>query len=173
MTGVMMNELESNIVQWVSDVEKNGRHSRAIIIHEFINKGYPFNDIEAAIDNMLKQNVIQMNDGWVDFVYFDDKASVENVLPYDKLVQEVLNQAGSVTGRLPAVQNPEVHSPSHYTRGGIEVIDFIEAKGLNFHLGNVVKYVSRAGFKKDAKVQDLEKAMWYLTREINRIKASA
>lgn len=67
--------------------------------------------------------------------------------------------------------NPEVHSPSHYTRGGIETIDFIEAKGLGFHLGNVVKYVSRAGFKQDAKIQDLEKAMWYLNREIARLKS--
>jgi hypothetical protein len=67
-------------------------------------------------------------------------------------------------------QNPAVHSPSHYTRGGIETIDFIEAKGLNFHLGNTVKYVSRAGYKQDALLQDLEKALWYLTREINRLK---
>jgi hypothetical protein len=67
-------------------------------------------------------------------------------------------------------KNPAVHSPSHYTRGGIETIDFIEAKGLNFHLGNTVKYVSRAGYKQDALLQDLEKALWYLTREINRLK---
>ena len=67
-------------------------------------------------------------------------------------------------------RNPAVYSPSHYTRGGIETIDFIEAKGLGFHLGNVVKYVSRAGFKQDAEVQDLEKARWYLDREIKRLK---
>lgn len=66
-------------------------------------------------------------------------------------------------------KNKAVHSPSHYTRGGIETIDFIEAKGLGFHLGNTVKYVSRAGFKEDATLQDLEKAMWYLIREINRL----
>lgn len=67
-------------------------------------------------------------------------------------------------------RNPAVYSPSHYTRGGIETIDFIEAKGLGFHLGNVVKYVSRAGYKQDAEVQDLEKARWYLDREIGRLK---
>lgn len=66
-------------------------------------------------------------------------------------------------------RNVAVHHPDHYTRGGIETIDFIEAKGLGFHLGNTVKYVSRAGFKQDAKIQDLEKAMWYLVREINRL----
>lgn len=56
-------------------------------------------------------------------------------------------------------------NPQHYTSGGIETIDFIEAKELNFHLGNVVKYVSRAG-KKGDRTEDLKKALWYLMREI-------
>ena len=64
-----------------------------------------------------------------------------------------------------------VNHPSHYTDGGIETIDYIEAKQLSYHLGNVVKYVSRAG-KKGATLEDLEKAQWYLTREINRVKGS-
>jgi hypothetical protein len=61
-----------------------------------------------------------------------------------------------------------VNHPDHYKIGGIETIDYIEAKELNYHLGNVVKYVSRAG-KKGDKLQDLQKAQWYLTREINRV----
>lgn len=65
-----------------------------------------------------------------------------------------------------------VNHPSHYTAGGIETIDFIEAKQLNYHLGNVVKYVSRAGKKTDH-IQDLEKAAWYLNREITRLKGQA
>lgn len=60
-----------------------------------------------------------------------------------------------------------VNHPPHYTSGGIETIDFIEAKKLNYNLGNVVKYVTRADLK-GAKKQDLEKAMWYLRREIER-----
>ena len=64
-----------------------------------------------------------------------------------------------------------INSPSHYTDGGIETIDFIEAKGLNYHLGNVVKYVSRAGKKDPAKkLEDLKKARWYLEREIGRVQ---
>ena len=66
-----------------------------------------------------------------------------------------------------------INHPQHYTLGKIEVIDFIEDKGLNFNLGNVVKYVARAGHKKssgksmDAKaLEDLKKAQWYLNREI-------
>ena len=59
-----------------------------------------------------------------------------------------------------------VNHPPHYKTGGIETIDFIEAKDLNYRLGNVVKYVSRAGRKNSDPVQDLEKAAWYLQREI-------
>lgn len=63
-----------------------------------------------------------------------------------------------------------VNKPAHYTDGNIEVIDFIEDKKLGFHLGNAVKYISRAGKKDPAKtVEDLQKAKWYLEREINRI----
>ena len=64
-----------------------------------------------------------------------------------------------------------VDHPSHYTDGKIEVIDFIEDKKLNYHRGNAIKYISRAG-KKDKKkeIEDLQKAIWYLNREINRLK---
>ncbi len=69
------------------------------------------------------------------------------------------------------LMNDTVNHPSHYTDGKIEVIDFIEDKGLNFHRGNAVKYIARAGKKdKYKEVEDLEKAVWYLNREINRLK---
>ena len=58
-----------------------------------------------------------------------------------------------------------VNHPAHYKVGGIETIDFIEAKGLNYHLGNVVKYITRADYKGD-RIENLKKAQWYLTREI-------
>ena len=60
-----------------------------------------------------------------------------------------------------------VNHPAHYNSGKIEVIDYIEDQQLNFCLGNVVKYVSRAGKKDPQKKQeDLEKALWYLEREL-------
>ena len=58
-----------------------------------------------------------------------------------------------------------VNHPAHYKVGGIETIDFIEAKGLTYHLGNAVKYISRADHKGNRK-QDLEKAKWYIDRAI-------
>lgn len=64
-----------------------------------------------------------------------------------------------------------VNHPPHYKAGGIETLDFIEAKDLNFRLGNVVKYVSRAGRKPDSDpLKDLEKAAFYLKREIDARK---
>jgi len=59
-----------------------------------------------------------------------------------------------------------VNHPPHYTDGGIETIDFIEAKKLDYHLGNAVKYITRAGKKADA-LEDLKKAQWYLNRAID------
>jgi hypothetical protein len=58
-----------------------------------------------------------------------------------------------------------VNHPPHYTQGGIETIDFIEAKNLNYNLGNAVKYITRADHKGN-RLQDLQKAKWYIEREI-------
>lgn len=58
-----------------------------------------------------------------------------------------------------------VNHPSHYKVGGIETIDFIEAKDLGYHLGNVIKYISRADHK-DEKLENLKKAQWYLNRAV-------
>ncbi len=60
-----------------------------------------------------------------------------------------------------------VNKPLHYTTGGVETLDFIEAKDLNYRLGNVVKYVARAGKKYTDPIEDLKKARFYLDREIN------
>jgi hypothetical protein len=60
-----------------------------------------------------------------------------------------------------------VNHPSHYVVGGIETIDFIEAKKLNYNLGNVVKYISRADYK-GSRHENLKKALWYLNRELGR-----
>lgn len=61
-----------------------------------------------------------------------------------------------------------VNHPDHYKVGGIETIDFIEAKKLNYNMGNAVKYISRAEHKGNKK-QDLEKAIWYINRELGKL----
>ena len=56
--------------------------------------------------------------------------------------------------------------PTYYQRGSIDVWHFIRDQELNFHLGNAIKYICRAGHK-DSKTQDLEKAIHYLENELH------
>ena len=85
----------------------------------------------------------------------------------------VWKQATTSTSAEPVKQDV-VNHPAHYKTGGIETIDFIEAKQLTYNLGNVVKYITRAGVKNKAThIEDLEKAAWYLNREIANLKGGA
>tara|TARA_Y100001951_G_C11072781_1_gene147023 strand:+ start:59 stop:310 length:252 start_codon:yes stop_codon:yes gene_type:complete len=59
--------------------------------------------------------------------------------------------------------------PTYYKRGSSDVWNFIRDQGLNFHLGNAIKYICRAGYK-DSKIQDLEKAIHYLENELEHEK---
>jgi hypothetical protein len=71
-------------------------------------------------------------------------------------------------------ESDPVNHPSHYTKGKIEVADFIADQKLNFDRGNAVKYVCRAGSKDpDKEIQDLEKAIWYINHEIKMLKGDA
>lgn len=71
-------------------------------------------------------------------------------------------------------ESDPINHPAHYTQSGIESIAVIEAWQLGFCLGNVVKYICRAGRKPGADLLgDLKKARWYLDREIQRIEAEA
>lgn len=85
---------------------------------------------------------------------------------FGTICQKALVDYSKASGLVAAVEHP-----AHYNQGGIETIDAIEAWGLDFHLGCVVKYISRAGKKDPAKKQeDLMKARWYLERAISRCK---
>ncbi len=80
----------------------------------------------------------------------NDKMDIINCIPNDKMNKDVVNH------------------PSHYNQGKFEVIDVIEDWNLGFNLGNCIKYIGRAGHKDDI-IQDLNKAKWYLEREIKRL----
>lgn len=66
-------------------------------------------------------------------------------------------------------KNDMVNSPEHYTFGGIETLDFIIAKELDFCEANVIKYVSRAKHKGN-ELQDLKKAQFYLNKAISQLE---
>jgi hypothetical protein len=61
-----------------------------------------------------------------------------------------------------------VDHPGHYNKGEIEAIEVIEDWNLDFHCGNVVKYIARHKHKKDAS-KDIEKALWYLERYLDKL----
>ena len=73
---------------------------------------------------------------------------------------------GAMEKELPVTMHDPVNHPAHYKVGGIETIDFIEAKRLNYNMGNAVKYITRADHKGNRR-EDLEKAIWYLNRELD------
>lgn len=94
----------------------------------------------------------------------------------------ILNQKGNVKLKVYMIMNEQkadsVNHPAHYTwlkeLCGIEVIDI--TRHMNFCLGNSIKYILRAGHKKDSsltdtekQIEDLNKAIWYLKDEIKRI----
>jgi hypothetical protein len=99
-----------------------------------------------------------------------EKAATRYDEAWDSAVAKSPDQLAQLLPPAPVmVYGPDmVNKPPHYTYGGIETIDFIEAKDLNYNLGNVVKYVTRSGLK-GTRIEDLKKAVWYLEREINAL----
>ncbi len=76
----------------------------------------------------------------------------------------------AVTPHVFEVEKIDHVNPSHYTHGGIDTWDFLDAKELNYRLSNVVKYVVRAPHKGE-ELTDLKKAQAYLNREIKRVES--
>jgi hypothetical protein len=98
----------------------------------------------------------------------EEKAPQEGEM-LSKLIYDVSQRRAKIRMMQGGEEKETVNHPPHYKVGGIETIDFIEAKKLNYNLGNVVKYLTRADHK-GSKLEDLRKAQWYLTREINSTK---
>lgn len=94
------------------------------------------------------------------------KVNTQYVYVIRNLMKKEKSPAPAGTETTPAPAPDMVNHPPHYTTGGIETIDFIEAKKLDYHLGNVVKYVTRADNK--GGMEDLLKARWYLNRAIEK-----
>ena len=96
------------------------------------------------------------------------QSAVERLAPTIPTEEEIA-KANAIRKDIVAQHHTDmVNHPPHYKAGGIETIDFIEAKELDYHLGNVIKYVSRADHKGN-KLEDLKKAQWYLARAIEKL----
>jgi len=89
-------------------------------------------------------------------------------------VKETLEQKLDAVLDDNSVLDDPISHPAHYCDGGIETLDFIVAKKLDFFLGQVCKYISRAGKKDPAKeLEDLKKAQFYLNRKIELMEKEA
>jgi hypothetical protein len=114
---------------------------------------------------------------------YQRKAKLKSAAPKDKgqwkavavgtskksVFQKPSTLAPNAVASMALYADDKVNSPSHYKVGGIETIDFIEAKQLGYHLGNVIKYISRADHKDD-KLENLKKAQWYLNRAVSQLE---
>jgi tRNA A37 threonylcarbamoyladenosine modification protein TsaB len=109
------------------------------------------------------------------------KAVISNAEIRDRLATLPTVRTHPVTGKLLMQGGADivtkhhtdmVNEPPHYKTGGIETIDFIEAKKLDYNLGNAVKYITRADHKGD-RHEDLCKARWYLNRAIASVSNNA
>ena len=105
--------------------------------------------------------------------YYMYDTQLEKVPPVDissfknAPIQQVLDMAVGIEGIIP--KSDMVNHPAHYTMGKYEVIDVIEDWKLSYPLGNAVKYIARSEHKGN-KVQDLEKAIFYIKREIKKLE---
>ena len=116
--------------------------------------------ISYTLDASSKDRLV-FKDGWLTGVIVYKKDTADNDFLYspDSPVHKPTEAEDLVD---------VVNHPSHYTQYlGLEVIDLTEQ--MNFNKGNAVKYITRSGFK-SSEIEDLEKAAWYIAREISRVK---
>jgi len=108
----------------------------------------------------------------VERIQSSDEKPIDNSIPEFLKAQEGPLGRDTFAAWIASKPENDPINPNHYKQHGIETIDIIEAWELNYRLGNVVKYISRAGLKGSTTVtnmylEDLKKARWYLDREIS------
>lgn len=130
-------------------------------IRNFLAKGLPVPQIAKKLDISTNFVHVVKNNA-------EKKAELEKAAEENKSYTREQTILDNIWDK---IDNDMVNHPPHYKVGGIETIEFIEAKDLNFYLANVVKYVSRAGKKSaSTELEDLRKAQWYLDRYILRLE---
>jgi len=163
--------MKRNKTEQVIELCKQGLTPAEIIKKTGLSKSYVYNvrskhkaEIEAKPKAKVKIKSLTMSEiGLRDALA---KARGESVTQH---INKIRMQVSPTTNVVKPYSTDMVNNPPHYTTGGIETIDFIEAKELGYNLGNVIKYITRSEHKGD-KLKDLEKAQWYLNREINNLK---
>ena len=154
----------------MATAKKVKKVSRASLMRQYYNGNPEATVNEVAkkfktsyqIAYMVKRSMEPKKQGAGNFKRIAVFTSNKPILNPEITVQEEIN-----------IEEPKadpVNHPAHYKVGGIETIDFIEAKSLGYHLGNAVKYITRADHKGN-RLQDLQKAKWYIDRAIEQARA--
>jgi hypothetical protein len=161
----------SNLAKVINVLGKNPNMKAADIVkHVGVSKVYAYNLLSTARKKLRMEKMPR--GGWrlkprMQGTPRDEKAVelLEHMASpaVSKLAEQVREVESLIARHYPT--EDVVNHPAHYKVGGVETIDFIEAKNLSYHLGNVVKYISRADHK-GSRLENLKKAQWYLEREI-------
>lgn len=152
---------------------KEGDRVIIFVPEEYIINNMRGNDMMSAIRNNGKIGEILQgmnNDTYIVKVGNDHCNIASNFLKKAEEISLISPTAKENNTNRCKEENDIIEHPAHYTQG-IECMDYIESHKLNYARGNIIKYVTRAGLKDSSKeVEDLEKARWYLDREIERVK---
>jgi len=156
-------------LQYVYTILWNAKKKAKVLKREGApRKGVTLNLIKATNEALKKEYEAKRTQEQVD-KYWQAVGEVQKAGLSSARIAELTAQAGKPKARMEGNRGDAVEHPAHYKVGGIETIDFIEAKKLNYNIGNVIKYLTRADYKGN-KLEDLRKAQWYLTREISMLK---
>jgi Protein of unknwon function (DUF3310) len=136
-------------------------------------------------DLLPEEKMLLNHDGWVEFCFEFHKwnGDLAEFNPNYPIIQDyacldflefLINNVNEENKyKVPSIEYEkrinmeQVNHPSHYNQGKFEVIEIIEDQQPNFHLGNAIKYICRAGKKnKEKTIEDLQKAIWYINRYI-------
>lgn len=147
--------LEADAEQKLEEARENLYKAKANIRHGEYNPQYEWKEIKAEFE------VEEPKPQLVSDLLEEKMAPLE-----EQLREEHKRMLAKLIPDLNKRYPDDVVSPRHYTHGEIQPITVIEDWRLNYHLGNAVKYIARCDHKGN-KVQDLEKAIWYLQREID------
>jgi hypothetical protein len=160
----------------MATAKKAKKPSRASLMRQYYNGNPDATVKEVAKKFNTSYQVAYMAKRGIDRARSEQHASntpkmkLLSLFTSDKSITDMIREQGGPTDEemmnAPPIADP-VNHPVHYKVGGIETIDFIEAKKLNYSLGNAVKYITRADHKGNRR-EDLEKARWYINREIEQ-----
>jgi dihydrofolate reductase len=136
----------------------------ATIVNNLLNADTYF-PVKDLIENFDCISDIRSHNDEITY-HFKEYVNINKIGHSNKLSKTTASRAYSD----PIPGHSAVQNPSHYTSGKYEVINYIEDKGLSYCLGNVAKYICRAGKKypgdSQKELQDLKKAKWYLERRL-------